>query len=101
LRAYVEAIHAFKTRKELALNTLKKYARMSDISLMSDTYDDYAQRLIPAVPYPTAAGIQTIIDHLAKTRLEAKGLKPNDFFIDASILKEIEDSGFVKRLYAS
>jgi ABC-type nitrate/sulfonate/bicarbonate transport system substrate-binding protein len=50
LRAYVEAIHAFKSRKELALNALKKYARMSDVSLMNDTYDDYAQRLIPAVP---------------------------------------------------
>jgi hypothetical protein len=37
LRAYVDVIHAFKTRKELALNTLKKYARMSDISLMNET----------------------------------------------------------------
>ncbi len=73
---------------------------MSDISLMNSAYDDYSQRLVPAVPYPTAQGIQTIIDHLAKTRLEAKGLKPNDF-IDASILKEIEDSGFVQRLYAN
>jgi hypothetical protein len=27
-------------------------------------------------------------------------LKPNDF-IDSSILKEIEESGFVKRLYAN
>lgn len=100
MKAYVEAIHVFKTKKELALNTLKKYARMSDISLMSSTYDDYSQRLIPAVPYPSAPGIQTIIDHLAKTRPEAKGLKPNDF-IDVSILKEIEDSGFVKKLYAN
>jgi sulfonate transport system substrate-binding protein len=100
MRAYVEAIHAFKTKKEPALSTLKKYARMSDASLMNDTYEDYAQRLIPAVPYPTAAGIQTIIDHLAKTRPEAKGLKPQDF-IDPSILKEIEDSGFVKKLYGS
>ena len=73
---------------------------MSDVSLMNDTYDDYAQRLIPAVPDPTAPGIQTIIDHLAKTRPEAKGLKPQDF-IDASILKEIEDSGFVKKLYGN
>jgi sulfonate transport system substrate-binding protein len=40
MRAYVEAIHAFKTKKDLALNTLKKYARMSDVSLMSGTYDD-------------------------------------------------------------
>lgn len=100
LRAYVEGIYLFKSTKELALNTLKKYARMSDVSLMSGTYDDYSQRLIPAVPYPTPAGIQTIIDHLAKTRPEAKNLKPQNF-IDASILKEIEDSGFVKKLYAN
>jgi hypothetical protein len=46
------------------------------------------------VPYPTTEGIQTIIDHIAKTRSQAKGLNPNDF-IDSSILKEIEDSGFV------
>ena len=100
MRAYVEAIYLFKTKKDLALSTLKKYARMSDISLMNNTYEDYSQRLIPAVPYPIASGIQTIIDHLAKTRPEAKGLKPQDF-IDASILKEIEDSGFVKKLYAN
>ena len=50
------------------------------------------------MPYPTPAGIQTIIDQLAKTPPQAKGLNPNDF-IDASILKEIEDGGFVKRLY--
>ncbi len=46
---------------------------MSDISLMSSIYDDYSQRLIPAVPYPLAPGIQTILDHLAKTRPEAGG----------------------------
>lgn len=73
---------------------------MSDISLMNSTYDDYSQRLVPAVSYPTAPGIQTIIDHLVKTRPEAKALKPNDF-IDPSILKEIEDSGFIKKLYAN
>jgi hypothetical protein len=55
---------------------------------------------VPAAPNPTAQGIQTIIDHLAKTRPQAKGLKPNDF-IDASILKEIDESGFIKKLYAN
>jgi hypothetical protein len=37
-----------------------------------------------------------IIDYLAKARPQAKGLNPNDF-VDPSILKEIEESGFVKR----
>jgi hypothetical protein len=94
----LEGIYQFKTNKELALNTLKKYARLSDMSVMNSIYGDYSQRLIPAIPYPTAQGIQTIIDHLAKTRPQAKALNPNNF-IDPSILKEIEESGFVKRLY--
>jgi hypothetical protein len=88
----------FKTNKELSLKTFQKVARLNDLSMMQSIYDEYSQRLTPAVPYPTAAGIQTIIDQLAKTRPQAKGLNPNDF-IDASILKEIEDSGFVKQLY--
>lgn len=98
LRAYLEGIYVFKTNKDLSLKTFQKVARLSDLSLVQSIYDDYSQRLIPAVPYPTPAGIQTIIDQLAKTRAQAKTLNPNDF-IDASILKEIEDSGFIKRLY--
>ena len=98
LRSYLEGIYVFKTNRELSLKTLQKVARLSDLSVMQSIYDDYSQRLTPAVPYPTPAGIQTIIDQLAKTRPQAKGLNPNDF-IDASIMKEIEDSGFVKRLY--
>ena len=66
---------------------------------MNSTYDDYGQNFVMAVPYPTAPGIQTIILHLVKTRPEAKELRLNDF-IDALILKEIEDSGFMKKLYA-
>ena len=98
LRSYLEGIYLFKTNKELSLKTFQKVARLNDLSMMQGIYDEYSQRLMPAVPYPTAAGIQTIIDQLAKTRPQAKGLNPNDF-IDASILKEIEDSGFVKQLY--
>jgi ABC-type nitrate/sulfonate/bicarbonate transport system substrate-binding protein len=100
MKSYLEGIHLFKTNRELALNTLKKYARLEDLTIMQGLYDEYSQRLIRPVPYPTTEGIQTIIDHLAKTRPQAKGLNPNDF-IDSSVLKEIEDSGFVKRLYGN
>jgi hypothetical protein len=44
---------------------------------------------MPAVPYPTAPGIQMIIDHLAKTRPEPKALKPHDF-IDPWSLKGLK-----------
>lgn len=98
MKAYLEGIYLFKTNKELALNVLKKYTRVDDISIMQGAYDDYAQRFIRNVPYPNPEGIQTILDLLAKTRPQFKKLNPNDF-IDPTILKEIEDSGFVKQLY--
>lgn len=98
MKAYLEGIYLFKTNRELALNTLKKYTRLGDISVMQSAYDEYTRRLIRNVPYPDPEGIQTILDQLAKSRPQTKGLNPNDF-IDPTILKEIEQSGFVKRLY--
>ena len=100
MRAYLEGIYLFKTNKELALNVLKKYTRLDDISVMLTAYDEYSQKYIPAVPHPSPEGIQTILDQLAKTRPQVRKFNPNEL-IDPTILKEIEDSGFVKRLYGS
>ncbi|HXF76512.1 MAG TPA: ABC transporter substrate-binding protein [Methylomirabilota bacterium] len=100
MKAYLEGIYLFKTNKDLALKVLKKYTRLDDRSLVETSYDEMAQRLIRRVPYPDREGIQTIIDQLAKSRPQMKNLNPNDF-IDPSILKEIEDSGFVKKLYGN
>ena len=98
MKAYLEGIYVFKTNKELALNVLKKYTRVDDVSLMQTAYQEMSQQLIRSVPHPSPEGIQTILDQLGKGRPEIKKFKPSDL-IDPSILKEIEDSGFVKRLY--
>src|SRR5262249_43936429 len=100
MKAYLEGIYAFKTNKDLALNVLKKYTRLDDLSLVQVAYDEMSQRLIRRVPYPDREGIQTIIDQLARTPPHMKNLNPADF-IDLSILKQIEDSGFVKKLYGN
>src|SRR5262252_1767067 len=100
MKAYLEGIYVFKTDKNTALNVLKKYTRLDDLSVVQVAYEEMSQRLIRRVPYPDAAGIQTIIDQLAKTRPQMKNLNPSDF-IDPTILREIEDSGFIKKLYGS
>jgi ABC-type nitrate/sulfonate/bicarbonate transport system substrate-binding protein len=100
MKAYLEGIYVFKTNKDLALNVLKKFTRLDDLSLVQESYDEMSQRLIRRVPYPDREGIQTIIDQLAKSRPQMKSLNPSDF-IDPTILKEIEDSGFVKKLYGN
>lgn len=98
MKAYLEGIYLFKTNKELALNVLKKYTRLDDISVMLTAYNEYSQKYIRAVPHPSPEGIQTILDQLAKTRPQVRKFSPNDL-IDPTILKEIEESGFVKQLY--
>ena len=100
MKAYLEGIYVFKTNKDVALNVLKKFTRLDDLSLVQEAYDEMSQRLIRRVPYPDREGIQTIIDQLAKTRPQMKNLNPSDF-IDPTILKEIDDSGFVKKLYGN
>ena len=100
MKAYLEGIFVFKTNKDLALNVLKKFTRLDDLSLVQVAYDEMSQRLVRRVPYPDREGIQTIIDQLAKTRPQMKNLNPSDF-IDPTILKEIEDSGFVRKLYGN
>ena len=62
------------------------------------TYDQYANLYFDRIPYPSPTGIKTVLESLAKENPKAKGADPSSF-VDASILKSLEDSGFVKRLY--
>ena len=54
MKAYLEGIYIFKTNKDIALNVLKKYTRLDDLSLVQVAYDEMSQRLIRRVPHRTA-----------------------------------------------
>ena len=50
------------------------------------------------VPYPSVRAIKDTLDALAKDLSKAKDADPRDF-IDNSIVKEIEASGFIETVY--
>jgi hypothetical protein len=60
-------------------------------------YDQYANLFRP-VPYPSSNGIKTVLESLTKENPKAKGADPSSF-VEASILKSLDDSGFIKSLY--
>jgi len=95
--AYIEAIHGFKRNKEAALMVLKKYTRNEDREVLEDTYSNYANKYL-ALPIPTLEGIRTILTELSTTVPAAKNADPEQF-VSYKIAREIEASGFVKRLY--
>jgi NitT/TauT family transport system substrate-binding protein len=95
--AYIEAIHDFKRNKEAALAVLKKYTRTDDREVLEDNYNEVAGKYLP-LPIPTIKGIHTILAELSGTVPAAKNADPEQF-VSYKIAREIEASGFVKRLY--
>ena len=95
--AYIEAIHDFKRNKETALTVLKKYTRNEDREVLEDSYSDYARKYLP-LPIPTLEGIRTILTELSTTVPAAKSADPEQF-VSYKVAREIDASGFVKRLY--
>src|SRR6266545_2240687 len=95
--AYIEAIHDFKRNKEAALAVLKKYTRNDDREVLEDSYTSAASKYL-ALPIPTLDGIRTILTELSSTVPAAKNADPEQF-VSYKVAREIEASGFVKRLY--
>ena len=100
LRAYVEAIAYFKKNKQDSVRIILKKMRMDadQAKYVERTYDQYANLYFDRIPYPSPSGIETVLESLAKGNPKAKGADPSSF-TDPSILKTIEESGFVKSLY--
>jgi ABC-type nitrate/sulfonate/bicarbonate transport system substrate-binding protein len=97
MRAYVEAIHFYKTRKEETIKIEEKYSRLSDRKALEEAWEWHARYLLEA-PYPYPEGYQTILQDLALTNPKAAQANAKDF-IDMRFVKELEDSGFMKKLY--
>jgi NitT/TauT family transport system substrate-binding protein len=96
LRAYVEAIHYFKTRKEETIKIMRKYSRLDDRKVLEEAWDWHA-RFIPDAPYPPAEGYQLILQDMAATNPKAAQANVKDY-VDSRFVKELEDSGFIKGL---
>lgn len=96
-RAMVEAMHIIKTEKEYAIGLIKKNLGVSDPEGLARAYKDYSN-IFPEVPYPTPDGVKTMLDYLASTNPKAATADPKTF-VDPSLIKELDSSGFIKQLY--
>lgn len=97
LEAQIEAVHRFKTDPTLAMNVIGKYTQTTDRAMLDETQRVYAAAF-ERVPYPDLEAMKLGITQVAETNPRARGADPRDF-VDSRLLREIEASGFVKRLY--
>ncbi|HEY1267796.1 MAG TPA: ABC transporter substrate-binding protein [Candidatus Binatia bacterium] len=97
MRAYVEAIHFYKTHKEEAIKISQKYSRLDDRKAQEETWE-WHTKYIPNAPYPPIDGYQLILQDMAEKNPKAAQANAKDY-VDLRFVKELEDSGFIKSLY--
>jgi hypothetical protein len=78
-------------KKKLRLGAEQERNLERSIDLLSAKYYE-------PLPYPSMRGVETVLGFVEKDNPKAKGADPKAF-VDESLLKEIEASGFVKSLY--
>jgi ABC-type nitrate/sulfonate/bicarbonate transport system substrate-binding protein len=98
VRSYAEAVHVFKSNKEIALKTLQKYTRVTDREILEETHNEYRQ-YIESIPYVSRKGIEAILAELVASDAKARQAKVEDF-LDMRFIAELERDGFFKKLAA-
>ena len=61
------------------------------------SFDLMAAKFYEIPPYPSLRGVETVLGFVEKDNPKAKGADPKSF-VDDSLLREIEASGFIKGL---
>lgn len=97
MRAFVEAIYIYKTQPDFSKKVIAKYMRVSDPEAVDDSYQFFS-RLVPAKPYPPLDGIKEALLELGEKDAKARKSRPEDF-ADMSLVKELDESGFIDGLY--
>ena len=97
LKGFVEGIAYIHKYKEESLTTLKQWMRLDDREALEETHD-YLLKILPKKPYASDKGMQAVLDAIAIREPLAKKYKPQDF-IEARYLKELDQSGFLDRVF--
>jgi len=99
-KAFVEGIHFMKTHRKESMAILAKYIKTDDADALQEAYESIGLALVPEKPYPTLKGIQIILREMGIKDTAARSARPEQF-VDLSIVKELDSSGFIDRLYKS
>lgn len=93
-KAMIEGVAFYKSNKEFALKVLSKYMHVQDRDVLEENFREYD---FPIRPYPSKEYFELPIQEVGKK--DPKVLKENpERFVDMSIVKEIEASGFIDKV---
>ena len=102
MRGYIEGIAYFKKNKKESLDIMSRKLRIQSSQERDVRYLEMSYNLMTSaysdIPYPSLRAVQSIVDKIAE---EDPKVKERDVrsFVDDTLVKELDDSGFTKSLY--
>lgn len=96
IMSHIEATHFFKTHKDETKKIISKYSRITNEDYLESAYAATA-KLYDIVPLVTRAGTEVQIKD-ATARKPGMQLRFEDM-VDESIVRELEKSGFIDKVY--
>jgi ABC-type nitrate/sulfonate/bicarbonate transport system substrate-binding protein len=94
MRGFTLGLNRLRTDKDFSMKVLSKYTKVADGETLGQLYQTYGVRYSgDRIPYLRAEGVEEILKKIPGK--EARDAKASDF-IDNSLLKELEQSGWFR-----
>lgn len=91
VRAYGKGLQRFKTDKDFGIKAMNVYLKLTDTSVLEDTWLQFSKYL--AGKTPLVEGMEIIIAEVAQREPKAVGAKPAQF-LDESFVRDLTREGF-------
>ena len=103
IKALCEGMAYFRKNKKESMQIMQKKLRIQsaqerDVKYLELSYNLLVDKFYNQVPYATPKAVETTLEFIAGEEPKAKGADPKQF-IDESLVREIETSGFIKQQY--
>jgi ABC-type nitrate/sulfonate/bicarbonate transport system substrate-binding protein len=96
--ALVDGIHYFKTEHEGTMAILGRFLQQDDPEVLAELYRESAGHVMPDVPYPSVKSLANALAQVATQNPAAAQLRAEDL-IDDRFVRELDQSGYIARLY--
>jgi ABC-type nitrate/sulfonate/bicarbonate transport system substrate-binding protein len=98
IAAYVEGLHRYRTDRAFTVSVLQEFSGLGDRPLLEAHYD-LTMPGMPKVPYPRTEGLAKALQVMARDLPAAASADPASF-VDDRFVRELDESGFITRLYS-
>jgi NitT/TauT family transport system substrate-binding protein len=103
VKALCEGLAYFTKHKKESVAVLQRKLRIQsaqerDLKYLESSYDLLATKFYNRVPYANPKAIETTLEFISGAEPKARGAEPKSF-VDESLVREVEASGFIKALY--